>query len=132
MGENNSRIAKNTIFLYIRMGISMIVSLYTSRIVLNALGIEDFGIWGVIGGLVAMFLFLNNALSSSSSRFLTFSLGKGDKKEMSEIFSVSLTIHLLVAIMIIGLSESIGLWFLNNKMVIPESKLFAAHIVFST
>ena len=82
MSEKSLKIAKNTIFLYIRMGISMIVSLYTSRVVLNALGVEDFGIWGVIGGLVAMFLFLNNALSSSTSRFLTFSLGKGDKKEL--------------------------------------------------
>ena len=130
MSEKNLKIAKNTIFLYIRMGISMIVSLYTSRVVLNALGVEDFGIWGVIGGLVAMFLFLNNALSSSTSRFLTFSLGKGDKKELSEIFNASLIIHLFVAVIVIFLCETIGVWFLNHKMVIPENRMFAAHVVF--
>ena len=130
MSENSSRIAKNTIFLYVRMGISMIVSLYTSRVVLNALGVEDFGIWGVVGGLVSMFLFLNNALSSSTSRFLTYSLGKGDKKELKDVFNVSLIVHLCVVVIIVLLAESIGLWFLNHKMVIPEDKMFASHVVF--
>lgn len=128
--DNNSRIAKNTIFLYLRMGISMLVSLYTSRVILNALGVEDFGIWGVVGGIVSMFLFLNSALSSTTFRFFAYAIGEGDEKEVNKLFNASFLIHVILAIVIVILCETVGLWFLTHKMVIPEEKMYMAHIVF--
>lgn len=128
--DNNSRIAKNTIFLYLRMGISMLVSLYTSRVILNALGVEDFGIWGVVGGIVSMFLFLNSALSSTTFRFFAYAIGEGDEKEVNKLFNASFLIHVILAIVIVILCETVGLWFLTHKMVIPEEKMHMAHIVF--
>lgn len=128
--DNNSKIAKNTIFLYLRMGISMLVSLYTSRIVLNALGVEDFGIWGVVGGIVSMFLFLNSALSSTTFRFFAYAIGEGDDKEVNKLFNASLLIHIALAVIIVILCETVGLWFLTHKLVIPEEKMYMAHIAF--
>lgn len=90
VSENNKRIAKNTAFLYIRMLLLMAVTLYTSRVVLQALGVEDFGIYNVVGGVVAMFNLLVNTLSGASSRFITYSLGKGSKEELSQLFSTVL------------------------------------------
>lgn len=128
--SNNGTIAKNTIFLYFRMMFTMIVSLYTSRINLNVLGIEDNGIYQVVGGVVAMFAFLNGSLSGATSRFLTYELGKGDKQKLKDTFSSALNIHIIVAFIIFILSETIGVWFLENKLVIPESRMYAARIVF--
>ena len=90
---NNKRIAKNTLMLYMRMMFSMLVSLYTSRVVLNMLGVEDYGIYNVVGGFVAMFSLISNSLSASTGRFLTFELGKGDMQRLKQVFSTSLTIH---------------------------------------
>lgn len=116
--------------LYVRMLFSMLVSLYTSRVVLNTLGVEDYGIYNVVGGVVAMFSMISSSLSSAVSRFLTFSLGKGDKTYLKQIFSTSLLIHLLMAGCILILAESIGLWFLNTHLTIPEHRLNAANWVY--
>ncbi len=124
--SNNKRIAKNTIFLYIRMLLLMAVTLYTSRVVLHALGVEDFGIYNVVGGVVAMFNLLVNTLSGASSRFITYALGKGNKEELSHVFSTVLGIHLVLSLALILLGETIGLWFVYKKLVIPENRLTAA------
>lgn len=126
----NKRIAKNTLLLYIRMLFLMIVSLYTSRVVLNALGVEDFGIYNVVGGIVAMFNVLSGSLSAAISRFITYELGKENLKNLNKIFSSAVTIQLGLAIIIILLAETVGLWFLNVKMNIPEIRMEAANWVF--
>lgn len=128
--ENTKRIAKNTLMLYVRMLFGMLVSLYTSRVVLQALGVEDYGIYNVVGGVVAMFSMISNSLSSSVSRFLTFELGKGDMEGLKRVFSTSLTIQVVLAVIIVLLSETIGLWFLNTHMTIPANRLYAANWVF--
>lgn len=127
---NNKRIAKNTLWLYLRMLISMAVSLYTSRVILQTLGVEDYGIYNIVGGVVAMFSFINATMSGATSRFLTYEIGKGDQRRLNSTFSASFWIHVIIGIIVIVLSETIGLWFLNNKMVIPEDRFVAAHIVF--
>lgn len=128
--ENTKRIAKNTLMLYVRMLFGMLVSLYTSRVVLNTLGVEDYGIYNVVGGFVAMFSLLSGSLSSSTSRFLTFELGKGDMERLKETFSTSLLIHLVLAGVVFVSAESIGVWFLNTQMTIPAERLYAANWVF--
>ena len=128
--SNNQRIAKNAVLLYVRMFIIMIVGLYTSRVVLDVLGVEDFGIKGVVGGVVAMLAFLNSSMSGATSRFLTFELGKGDENRLAETFSGALIIHIGIAILVLSLAETVGLWFLTNKLVIPESRMPAAHWVY--
>ncbi len=128
--ENNKRIAKNTLLLYFRMLFLMAISLYTSRVVLNALGVEDFGIYNVVGGVVAMFSVLSGSLSSAISRFITYELGKGNQKNLNKIFSSAVTIQLGLAGIIILLAETIGIWFLNVKMNIPEVRMEAANWVF--
>lgn len=128
--SSNKRIAKNTIMLYVRMLLSIVVSLYTSRVVLQTLGVEDYGIYGVVGGVVAMFSFLNGAMSGATSRFMTYEMGKGDERRLKETFSSALIIHIGIAILVFVLAETIGLWFLCNKLVIPEARMYAAHWVF--
>lgn len=126
--ENNKRIAKNTLMLYGRMLFGMFVSLYTSRVVLNVLGVEDYGIYGAVGGFVGMFSLISGSLSSSVSRFLTFELGRGDKESLKQAFSTSLLIHISLALVILLLSETFGVWFLNNRMEnIPADRLYAAN-----
>jgi Na+-driven multidrug efflux pump len=127
---SNKRIAKNTILLYVRMFFVMCIQLYTSRIVLQALGVEDYGIYNVVGGIVTMFAFLNAAMNSSTQRYITFYLGKGDKSELQEVFSNCMFVHAMLAVVIIVLSETVGLWFLYNKMVIPAERMDAAFWVF--
>jgi O-antigen/teichoic acid export membrane protein len=127
---NNKSIAKNTLLLYFRMIITMIISLYTSRVVLNTLGIIDFGIYNVVGGVVIMFGFLNSAMASSTQRFLTFELGKRNNRRLKEVFSMSVTLHVIISIVIILLSETIGVWFVNSKLTIPADRLGAANWVF--
>ena len=111
--ENNKRIAKNTLLLYFRMLFMMLVSLYTSRVILNALGVEDFGIYNVVGGVVAMFTVLSGSLSAAISRFITYELGKGDQSKLNKIFSASVTIQLLLSLVIVVLVELVGVWFLE-------------------
>lgn len=127
--ENNKRIAKNTLLLYVRMLFMMVVSLYTSRVILNALGVEDFGIYNVVGGVVAMFSVISGSLSAAISRFITYELGKGDQRKLNKIFSASVTIQLLLSLIIVILIESVGVWFLNVKMSIPVARMTAANWV---
>lgn len=128
--ENNKRIAKNTIMLYIRMILIMIITLYTSRVILYELGVEDYGIYNVVGGIIMMFSFINTCMSSSTQRFLTFELGRNNKSAVNDIFSASLNIHILIAIIVIIISESLGLFIINNYLNIPSERLFAANVVF--
>lgn len=128
--ESNKRIVKNTALLYSRMFLTMGISLYTSRIVLNTLGIEDFGIYNVVGGVVLMFSFLNTTMSSATQRFLSFELGKNDHKQLRKVFSMSLNIHGIIAVVIFILAETLGLWFLNSQLNIPDARLNAANWVY--
>ncbi len=125
--ENSKRIAKNTLLLYVRMLFLMLVSLYTSRVILNALGVEDYGIYNVVGGVVTMFSMLSGSLSAAISRFITFELGTGDTEKLKKVFSSSVTIQVGIALIIVILAETVGLWFLNEKMVIPSDRLTAAN-----
>ena len=126
---NNKRIAKNTLLLYFRMIFMMAVSLYTSRVVLNTLGVEDFGIYNVIGGVVAMFSVISGGLSAAISRYITFELGQGNTAKLKSVFSSSVTIQIGLALLIFVLAEIGGVWFLNEKMNLPESRIGAANWV---
>lgn len=128
--DNNKRIAKNTMLLYVRMLFIMAVQLFTSRVVLNTLGVVDYGIYNVVGGVVTMFAFLNGAMVTSTQRYITFELGKGNMQRLKEVFTTCMQIHLLISLIIIILGETIGLWFLYEKMVIPEDRFFAAMWVY--
>jgi len=128
--SNNKRIAKNTLFLYLRMLIVMPVSIYTSRVVLNTLGVGDYGIYNVVGGIVMTLGVLNGALSSSTSRFLTYELGKKDMDTLKKTFSSSLNLHIITALIVVLLAETIGLWFFYNKLVIPAERIDAAFWVY--
>lgn len=127
---NNKRIAKNTLLLYFRMLFLMVVSLYTSRVVLNTLGVNDFGIYNVVGGVVAMFSMLSGSLSSAITRFITYELGTGNQDNLRKIFSSSVTIQIGLATLIVLLAEAVGIWFLNVKMNIPDARIVAANWVF--
>ena len=127
---NNKRIAKNTLFLYFRMLFLMLISLYTSRVILDALGVEDYGIYNVVGGFVSMFALISAALTSACSRFLNFELGKGDLERQNIVFSTAITIQWGLAIIVTVLSEVIGIWYVNNIMVLPPERLTAANWCF--
>ena len=126
---NNKRIAKNTLLLYIRTIFLMLITLYTSRVILDQLGVDDYGIYNVVGGFVAMFSVISSALSSSISRFITFELGKGDIKRLTTIFSTSVNIQLGLSAIILLIGETVGLWFINYKMNIPADRLVSANWV---
>ena len=116
--------------LYIRMFITLIVGLYTSRVVLATLGVEDYGIYSVVGGLVAMIGFLKTSMSGATCRFLTFELGRGDAQRLAETFSSALIVHIGIALIVFLLAETVGLWLLCNKLIIPEGRMSAAHWVY--
>ncbi len=124
--ETNKRIAKNTFLLYVRMLFTMAVSLYTSRVVLNTLGIEDYGLYNVVGGFVAMFSFFNGAMASATQRFLNFELGRGDTTRLHKVFCTSVNIHALISIVVVILSETVGLWFVYTQLNIPVDRFQAA------
>lgn len=128
--ENNNRILKNTLLLFFRMFLTLVVSLYTARIILNTLGIEDFGIYNVVGGFVTMFAFLNSAMASATQRFLTFEIGREDDNQLSKVFNMSLNIHFIIAFVILFLAETIGLWFVNTQLTIPPERMVAAQWVY--
>jgi len=129
--ENNKRIVKNTLALYFRQIITMLVSLFTSRIVLQTLGVTDYGINNVVGGVVAMFGFISGTLMSITQRFISVELGKdGDNAVLQKIFSTSMILHVCAGVMVIILAETAGLWFLNNKLVIPAERMIAANWVY--
>lgn len=123
---NNKRIAKNTLFLYLRMLLVMGVSLYTSRIILNVLGIEDYGIYNVVGGLASSFVFFSSSLSNATQRFLNFELGKNNIENVKKIFNLSLLIYGIIALIVVIIAEIVGIWLIQNKLVIPEGRLDAA------
>ena len=112
------------------MMFAMIVGLYTSRVVLSALGVDNFGIYNVVGGFVAMFSLISSALTSSISRFLTFELGAGNMKRLKEVFATSLLIQIAMSVIVLVVAETVGLWFVNYKLVIPADRLYAANWVF--
>ena len=126
----NKRIAKNTLLLYVRMLFTMSISLFTSRVILSNLGVEDFGIVNVVGGVVSMFSVLSGSMSSSISRFITFELGAGDKQRLKTVFTTGINIQLGMSVLILLVAELVGVWFLNCKMNIPEERLYAANWVF--
>ena len=128
--SNNKRIARNTMMLYMRMGITMLVGLYTSRVALQVLGVSDYGIYGVVGGIVAFMGFLNGSMSGATSRFLTYELGRGTEGKLKETFVSAFWVHLIIAVIIFVLAETVGLWFLYNKLVIPDVRMDAAFWVY--
>jgi len=128
--ENNKIIAKNTLALYFRQIITMFVSLFTTRIILEQLGVEDFGIKNVVGGVVAMLSFLTSSLASTTQRFLSVEMGKGDFAKLKQIFSNSLSLHVIFIVLAVVLAQTVGLWFLQNKLVIPLERANAAFWVY--
>lgn len=128
--SSNKTIAKNTLFLYLRMFISLGLSLITGRVVLRTLGVEDYGINAVVGGVLGMFGVIQTSMIGATSRFITYELGKGDKKRLSDTFSTTLTIHIIIGVILVVLLETVGLWFLNNKLVIPGNRMFAANVIY--
>lgn len=127
---NNKRIAKNTLLLYFRMLLTIAVGLYTSRVVLNTLGVSDYGVYNVVGGIVAMLSFLNSALTAASQRFIAFELGRGGISKLKRIFSTSVTIHATLAVIIFIIAETVGLWFVNTHLNIDADRMAAANWVY--
>lgn len=127
---NNKRIAKNTLYLYLRMLLVMGISLYTVRAILDILGVVDYGIYNVVGGVVTMFAFMNKTLSTSSQRYFSVALAKHDDVELRRVFSLNLTVFSLIGIVVFVLLETVGLWFVNYKMTIPDDRMFAANVVY--
>lgn len=130
MSVDNKRIAKNTLYLYFRMFISLILGLFTARVTINALGVSDYGLFNVVGGVMGFIGYFSTLLSSGTSRYLTVGLGKGDMQKLKRIFSACGTLHLGMAIATLIIGETIGLWFVNYKLVIPQERMFAANYIY--
>lgn len=128
--STNKTIAKNTIYLYFRMMFTMLVALYTSRVVLDVLGVEDYGTYQAVGGIVAVLSFINGALSNGTSRFLTYELGRGDSVKLKNTFSTLLILHIIIACIVVIIAETLGLWFVKHKLVIPDGRIDAALFVY--
>lgn len=127
---DSKRLAKNTLFMYVRMILIMVVSIYTSRVVLDKLGMDDYGLYNAVASIVTMIMFLNTTLSTSTSRYLTYDLGRGDFEKLRNTFSTSFYSHLFLAGIIVVVLETVGLWYMGNKFVIPEGREFATQVVF--
>lgn len=130
ISKKSTRIAKNTLVLSIRMIILMLVNLYTSRVILSSLGVEDYGIYNVVAGFITMFQSVSVALVNASSRFINYEMGKGDGKHLMEVFTTALNVNIGIALAVMTLAETIGLWYINNIMVLPPERLFAANICY--
>ena len=128
--SSHKRIAKNTLMLYFRMFITLIIGLFTSRVVLNTLGVEDYGIYNVVGGLVSMFSLVSGSISAAISRFITFELGTGNIEKLKRVFSTSVNVQIALVIILFIVAEIVGIWFLNNEIKIPEGRMPAAYWVF--
>lgn len=126
---NNQRIVKNTLLLYFRMLLIMAVSLYTSRVILEVLGVDDYGIYNVVGGVVAMFSMLSGSLTTAISRFITHDLGYGNSDKLKRVFSTSVSIQIVISVIVLIVAEIVGIWFLNCEMNIPEGRIVAANWV---
>ena len=130
MDRSNKRIVSNTLTLYFRQLLTMGVGLYTSRIVLNTLGVDDYGIYNVVGGIIILFSFVNGALGSATSRYITFELGRDNQRYLNEIFRSAFTIHLLLAFLVFLFAETLGLWFVNYKMMFPVDRMFSVNVIY--
>lgn len=130
LDSSDKRIAKNTLFLYLRMLVFIAVNLYTVRVLWRILGVDDYGIFNVVGGIVLMFAFLNNAMIQSSQRYISYGLGRGDMDALRKTFSISVSVHFLLAIAVAALAETVGLWFLNSELNIPSDRMAAANWVY--
>lgn len=134
MSEDNKtkskRVAKNTMYLFVRMIFVMGISLFTSRVILQTLGVDDYGTYNVVGGVVVFFSFLKSAMTNATYRYIAFALGEGDEQKLSRTFSMAINAHLIIAALLLVLSETIGLWFLNTHLVFPEGRLLAANIAY--
>lgn len=128
--SDNKRIAKNAIFLYIRMIVVMAVSLFTTRLILAILGETDYGIYNIVGGIVVMLSFFNSSLTMATQRFLSYTLGQNDKEKFNKILNASLGCYIMISVVIIVLAETVGLWFVNTQLTIPAHKIYAANIVY--
>lgn len=128
--NDNKKIAKNTLILYIRMLIIMGISIFTSRILLKALGVEDYGIYNVVGSAISLFTFLSTCLTPVTHRYLSVEIGRGNSEQLNRIFNISITIHLVIALFIVLMCESLGIWLLKYKLVIPSDRLYAANWCF--
>ena len=130
--KHNRLIAKNATMLYLRMFVTLAISFYTSRIVLKALGVSDYGIYNVVGGVITFINVLTSSLGSATSRFLTYSLGRDDIEELRNTFSTAFIIHLSLAGIFLILAETVGLWFINTQLVIPADRMIAANWVYQS
>lgn len=132
MNDNtsNKRIAKNTLYLYLRMFISLALSLVTGRVVLQTLGVEDYGINAVVGGVIGMFGVIQVCMIGATSRFITYEMGRGDERRLKDTFSTTLTLHIIIALVLFVILETIGLWMVNYKLVIPEGRMYAANCIY--
>ena len=127
---NTKKLALNTVFLYSRMFILMLVTFYTSRVLLKELGVEDYGIYGIVGGIVALFSSLRGLFATATQRFLNFEMGKGNMNALNQVFNMSIFINICICIIFFIITETFGLWFLKNKLVIEPERLEAAYWVF--
>lgn len=128
--DNNKRIAKNTLLLYFRMILTMVVSLYTSRVILNELGVEDFGIYNIVAGVVVLFSFISNSMVTSTQRYLSVEIGKDNTDGIQNVFSTSLISHLILVFIILVVAETVGLWFVNSCLDIPEHRMMTTNCVY--
>ena len=126
LSENSRRLAKNTLLLYFRMFLLLLIGLFTSRVVLRTLGVDDYGVYNVVGGVVTVFTFLTNSISAAISRYLAVGLGKGDPAHLRRIFSTGVLIQIGLSLLLVLLTETAGLWWLNHKLLIPDGRLEAA------
>lgn len=128
--NNNSRIAKNTLFLYVRMFILMAIGLYTSRVVLNILGVSDYGVYNVVAGFVPMLGYISTVFVCVTNRFISYSIGKGDKEDINKVFCTAVSVHYIIASIIVLFAETVGLWFVNGYLNLPSERMFAANCVY--
>ena len=128
--SDNKQLAKNTIVLYVRTIVVLIISLLLSRFLLQYLGVEDYGIYNVVGGIIILFTFISNTLTQACQRFISFEIGKGNEESIQKVFSSSLSILLVTTFVIVLLLETLGVWFLNSKLNIPDDRVEAANILY--
>lgn len=130
MTSNNKRIVKNSLFLYIRMLFLTILTLFTSRVVLEQLGVEDYGIYNIVGGIVTMLGFFNSSMSVATQRYMSYDIGRNDFKKLNKTFNSSLLIYIFIGLIIVALLETVGLWYVNNRLVFPAEKSFSVNVVY--
>lgn len=130
MASSNKRIVKNTMVLYLRMIVSLVISLFTTRVVLQTLGVSDYGVYNVVGGFVAMLSYINSVFIDANQRFITFSLGEGDLEKLKRVFNTSILTQCIYVIVLLVIAETFGLWFINHKLVIGPDRIVAANWVY--